>query len=233
MPVDAGIALVALGTAAYGYYQKNQAQKQANANVMPTYTIPQAEMDNQRLAQTFAGQGMNANSQTAYQNQNNEGLSTTISGMQRSGADPNAMGAAYNNFEKGNQTMAIYDDQARMQNMRNLMSQNSSMAAYNDKAWQLNSYAPWANKAQALAGQMQGDQQLITSGLNTATSAGMGAAKNLAAGDSSGTTGWTNPGGTHRATNAPIINSNPMGSGWNSPQDTGTGYQPWYVPPVA
>ena len=169
MPVTLGIvtAGIGLGTTIYGSIQKQKAQKAAAANVMPTYTIPQSQNDAMSLAESQAGNGMSAAARQQLQNNANNGLAATLNSQQRNGGDANAMSGAYNNYAEGIDKNAIYDDQARVANLRNLQTQYQNQSAYQDKAWQINDYAPWANKAQAIAGQLQGAQQWQTSGMNT------------------------------------------------------------------
>lgn len=172
--------LIGGGLAIYGAIKKNQDAKAAANNQRPTYNIPQEEYDNQRLAASQAGQGMSATSRQAYQNSADSGLATTNDAILRSGGDPNAIGNAYNNYQQGINNLSIYDDQARMNHLNSLMAQNKNMAGERDKAWQVNQYAPWADKAQALALKQQGDQQLIGQGLGIIGSGAMGAAQHFA-----------------------------------------------------
>lgn len=169
MPVTTGIitAGIGLGTTIYGAIQKQKAQKAANANVMPTYQIPQSQNDVLNLAESQAGNGMSAAARQQLQNNANSGLAATLNSQQRNGGDANAMSGAYNNYAEGIDKNAIYDDQARVANLRNLQTQYQNQSAYQDKAWQINDYAPWANRAQAIAGQLQGANQWETSGMNT------------------------------------------------------------------
>ena len=168
MPVTTGIitAGLGLGTTIYGAIQKQKAQKAANANVMPTYQIPQSQNDVLNLAESQAANGMSAAARQQLQNNANSGLAATLNSQQRNGGDANAMAGAYNNYAEGIDKNAIYDDQARVANLRNLQTQYQNQSAYQDKAWQINDYAPWANKAQAIAGQLQGANQWETSGFN-------------------------------------------------------------------
>lgn len=218
MAVSAAIALAGLGVAVYGAIQKSKAQKAANANTMPTYNIPQSEYTNLALDQSLASQGMSASSRTAYNNNANNALAETNSAILKGGGDANSIGNAYQQYNNGNANMAIYDDQARMRNLQNLINQNARMSSFQDKSWQLNNYAPWANKAQALAGQIQGDQQLMTSGFNTAVQGASGFAKSFQGGggmpdtSSIGTTGGSSGG-----------SQMPQGQGG------GSGYEPFFA----
>lgn len=166
--VTAGIGgAIGLGTTIYGMIQKNKAEKAAKANVMPQYDIQPEEQYNLDIARSQAGQGMSDASRAAYMNNAGSGLAATTNAILRGGGDANSIGNAYNKYDTGISSQAIYDDQARMQHLSNLQGAYTRMSAQKDKQWQINKYQPWANKAQALAQQLAGSQNMITSGINT------------------------------------------------------------------
>lgn len=175
--VSAGVSgAVGLGTAIYGAIQKRKAQQAAAANKMPTYNIPTEEQDALTLAGSQAGQGMSDASRQAYLNNAGSGLAATTNAILRGGGDANSIGNAYNKYETGINNQAIYDDQARMQHLSNLQGEFHRMSAQKDKQWQINQYAPWANKAQAIGQQLTGGQNMMMAGINTLGSAATTAA---------------------------------------------------------
>ena len=206
----------AIGLIAYGAIKKAQDAKAAANNTRPTYNIPQEEYDNQRLAESQAGQGMSATSRQAYQNSADSGLANTTDAILRGGGDPNGIGNAYNSYQNGINNLSIYDDQVRMQHLNGLVAQNQRMSADKDKAWQVNQFAPWADKAQALALKQQADQQLISQGVGIAGQAltmGLGGGIGLPTGGGAQKTAAPN--------NVPIDNginnfTNSWGAGSNS-----------------
>lgn len=166
--VSAGVSgAVGLGTAIYGAIQKRKAQQEAAANKMPTYSIPTEEQDALTLAGSQAGQGMSDASRQAYLNNAGSGLAATTNAILRGGGDANSIGNAYNKYDTGINNQAIYDDQARMQHLSNLQGEFHRMSAQKDKQWQINQYAPWANKAQAIGQQLTGGQNMMMAGINT------------------------------------------------------------------
>lgn len=165
MAVTAAIALAGLGLAAYGAYEKHEAMQKAKNNKMPEYQIPQEEQDNLRLAQAYANRGISSQSYQAYMNNADRGLANTNSAILKSGGDANQIGQAQDKYEQGIGNLAIYDDQARQTHLNTLMAQNARMGSFADKNYQLNQYAPWANRAQLYAGQMAGANQTIGQGL--------------------------------------------------------------------
>lgn len=177
MPVIAGLA-VSAGIGGYqmikGMSDSKKLQDQMNANVMPKYNIPQEEFDSQRLAQSMASQGMSSASREAYNQEAQAGLGGSIEALERTGAAPGTLNTAYAGYNTGQRNLAIYDDQARLSHLGELYNRNDRISAERDKQWQLNQYAPWANRAQSLAQQIAGAKTMENAGLNTLASAGTG-----------------------------------------------------------
>lgn len=175
MPVTAGLAISA-GIGGYqaikGGMDAQKLQNQLNANVMPKYTIPQTEYQNLNLAESMAGQGMSAASREAYNQNAQAGLGSSIEALERSGASPETLGTAYAGYNSGERNLAIYDDQARLRNLKELSDARARMTADQDKQWQINAYAPWANKAKALAEQIAGAKTMENAGFNALAGAG-------------------------------------------------------------
>lgn len=167
--VVAGV--VGAGTAIYGAIQKNKAAKAARNNIMPHYDIPQSEYNSLNLAESQAGQGMSDASRQQLLNNSQSGLSATQNAILRSGGSANAIAGAEDKYQQGINQNAIYDDQARMANLSRLQSAYTRMSADADKSYQINEYAPWANRAQAISQQLQSGQQTMQSGLSTLGSA--------------------------------------------------------------
>lgn len=155
------------GEIGYGLYEQNKARKAAAANIMPQYQIPGEEFQNLSLAESQAGQGMSAASrQQLYQNTaNTQGQS--IDAILRGGGDANSISNLASNTQNQLNNTAIYDDKARLANLQNLQSARARVSASRDKAYQVNQYQPWANRAQAISQQLQGSQNMINSGINT------------------------------------------------------------------
>jgi len=218
MPVTLGAigAATGLGEAIYGGIQANKLRKEANANVMPTYTIPQGVYTNQQLAEANQG-GMSAAANQAYQNQAGQGLATVAAAEMRGGASPNQLSQAYGNYEEGEGNLAQYDDKIRLSNLQTLMNANSNLDAYKDKAWQINDYSKWANKAQALAQQMGAANNMEMSGINQVGGGLMGlAAKALQPS--------TDPNVTFNPTNNPMSPISPYTPSVSSSQGSMSGW---------
>ncbi len=170
LPVSliAGAALGA-GQLAYGAAQKRKAQRAAAANVMPKYNIAPEEAQMLRQEESMAGQGMSDASREALRANTDRSQGQSIDAILRGGGNPNAISALANNTQTQLNQMAVYDDQARLQNLARLQAARARMSANRDKQYQINDYQPWANKAQAITQQLAGAQNMMTSGLNTAS----------------------------------------------------------------
>lgn len=219
MPFGGLGTLAALGIAAgiggYQTWKGSQdaaaAQNAANANIMPKYNIPQSEFENQNLAESQATQGISPQAMNAYKSAAQEGLTANATAIQRGGGDVNALAGAGGVYNRGIGQMALYDDQARMQNMANLYKQNQTMSDFKDKQWQLNEYAPWANKAQAIASQLAAANNMENAGLNTLGKTAMSGASILGGMDNetdNTKTTTTNPTTTNPAITAPVLTNN-------------------------
>lgn len=176
----AGAALGA-GQMIYGAAQKRKADAAAKANVMPEYKIPQYEQQALALEESRAGQGMSDAAREALRGNTDRALGTTIDAMLRSGGSANAIGSAAAGAQAQLNQLAVYEDQARIANLSRLQAMRARMSANMDKAYQINQYAPWANRAQAIAQQQAGAQNMFMSGMNTLSQGVLGLAGTVGA----------------------------------------------------
>lgn len=172
-------AAIAGGTSLYniiaGGSTKKNAERDAQRNVQPTYDIPQSEWDNMAISKQQAGQGLSDASLQAYLTNAQRGLSSGTNAILKGGGDANGIANLYDKYENNIGKMSLADDQLRMQHLQNLLSQNSRMSDFADKQWQLNQYAPWANKAQLNAQRMQQSNAQIGQGITGLANTAMGA----------------------------------------------------------
>lgn len=173
MPAAIVLGTVALGTAIYGGIKSAQAAKAAKANLAnrPTYT-PLPEDDSElNLAESNAATGMSDASKQALLNNNQSAQAASINAIQRNGGDANSIGSTYQAAQNGLNQNAIYDDTARQQHLNTLMgvysSYNAQRNANNDKQFQVNQYAPWADRQQLYTQQQAAGQQLMMSGISS------------------------------------------------------------------
>lgn len=168
LAVGVGSALYSVGS---GIVKNAKAKKMAKANVRPDYKIPQSIIDNQNIAESMAGQGLSDSTLAVYQSQMNRGLSSSIDAALHGGASVNNIGDIYDAFAGRVNQLALVDENMRIANLQRLISSNSVMADATDKEWQIDKYAPYADKAQAAAALKAQGAAAIDQGVNTAFSA--------------------------------------------------------------
>lgn len=172
-------AAIGAGQTAWGAIQKEKARKAAAANTMPEYEINSEEKDMLRQAQSQAGQGMSDAAREAMRSNTDRYLGTSIDAILRGGGNANAISGLAGNVQNQVNQMAVYEDQARLKNLENLQAAQARMSANKDKAYQINEYQPWANRAQAINEQMKGANNMIQSGINTFGSGLMSSISNM------------------------------------------------------
>lgn len=177
----AGAALGA-GQAIYGASQKKKAQAAAKANVMPEYNLAPEEAQMLAQAESQAGQGMSDPAREALRANNERILGTGIDAVLRGGGNPNAIGSMVGRAQAGNNQMALYEDQARIQALQRLQAARARMSSNRDKQYQINEYQPWANRAQAINEQLQGGQNMMMGGINTMSQGILGGLSNMGGG---------------------------------------------------
>lgn len=177
MAVTAVVGAVGAGLAIYGAVKKAQAEKAAKANLAnrPNYQ-PVPEDDSElNLAESQANTGMSDASRQSMQNNAENGLASSENAIMRNGGDANSISAAYDNYQQGIGRNAIYDDQARQQHIQSLLAvqnqYNQQRRSDNDKLFQVNQYAPWADRQQLYSSQIAGGQQTMQQGIGIASNA--------------------------------------------------------------
>jgi len=172
MPVTIGLGLSA-ATAIYGGIKSAQANKLAKQNLAsrPVYT-PLPEDDSAlNLAESQANQGMGANAKQALLNNSQNNTAAITNAITMGGGDANSLSNAVIKEQQGLNNLAVYDDQARQSHLGTLLSTYGQYAnqrqANADKQFQVNQYAPWADKQQLYTQQQLAGQQLLSSGLGS------------------------------------------------------------------
>ncbi len=159
-----------------GLLQKGKAKRMARANKRPVYEIQKPILDNQAIAESRAGQGMSDASRQQLNQANEKGLTSSIDAILAGGGSVNNIADLYGNYQTGTSKMALIDEDMRRQNIQQLIAQNNTLAGEQDKAWQVNVYAPYADKAQAAAALSKQGSDNIWKGVNSMISAGASAA---------------------------------------------------------
>lgn len=155
-----------------GIAQKAKAKKMARSNKRPTYEIPNAITDNQDLIESRAGQGISDATRRELTQGAERGLTGSIDAILAGGGSVNNIADLYSNYTGSLSKMALIDEEMRTKNMQNLIDQNERLAGEQDKAWQVNVYAPYADKAQAAAALTKQGTDNIWKGVNSVLGAG-------------------------------------------------------------
>lgn len=171
--VTAGLA-ISLGSAIYGGIKAGQANKLAKANLAnrPKYN-PLPEDDSAiNLAESQANQGMSAGASQALLNNSQASTASLANASLMGGGDGNTLAGIEDRSGQQLNNIALYNDQARQAHIGTLLGEYRQMAnqrqANADKQFQINEYAPWADKQQLYTQQRQAGQNMLMQGLNTA-----------------------------------------------------------------
>lgn len=166
---------VGLGEAAIGFFKEKSANKEAkklNATRPKLKDSPYLK-DQLSLAESDLSTGMSADAKTAYEQDIDRDQSSAIGAVTRLGGSPNDVGSVFAKGENGRQRLAIMKDNMRLNNINNLVRAQDASEEQRQKEFQFNEWAPWADAAQANAGQKAAGQSEIFSGLNTAAGGAM------------------------------------------------------------
>lgn len=140
-------------------------------NQRPEYAPQQGIVENQQIAESMAGRGMSDAAKQTSMNMLNRGLTSSVDAILRGGGSVNNIGDLYDSFSSGVGRMSLAEDEARFRNLNLFLRANEQMAQETEKAWQINEYAPWADKMQLNAAKAEAKNKNIWGGINTAISA--------------------------------------------------------------
>ena len=179
MPIPI-LAIAALAAAGYQIYQGEKAKKEAKnlaKTPRPEFNpeVPKGEYDALNLLQSRAGQGMSDASKNLYKQNADRGLSSTIDAIIKGGGDINSIGKAQQGYLDGLSRLSLADDAMRLQNINNFLTQQRRISDMQRQdftsQFQVNEYAPFADKMAAAAQLRTQGQQMTNAGINTAGSA--------------------------------------------------------------
>lgn len=176
MPAPAIPLILGAAQIATGFVNKGKAKREAKelAASRPDYEVSPYYQENLDLAESeLAGGGLSSRAETAYNNLNNQQFASSINAILKGGGSVNNIGEVYGANEQGRQRLALLNDQMRLSHIERLMRAREMKAGEDEKAWQINKFAPWQDKAQAVAGARQGADQQIWSGLQSVGSTAM------------------------------------------------------------
>lgn len=160
---------IGLAEGVIGLINAGKAKREAAriAAERPNYEISPLVGQDLSLAKSELANGMGTAAENSYRDLNNSQFSTSLNAILRGGGDVNSIGDLYGNNQEGRLRLAQMQDQLRLNQIQNRVRASQRMQDEQQTQWQLNEYAPWANRAQANAAARQGAQQQINAGLNT------------------------------------------------------------------
>lgn len=163
--VQGGIGLVdtALGLINKGKLDREATQLRAQR---PQYQISPLTGQDLSLAQSELASNSSAG-EKAYNAINNGQFSSSIGATLRAGGTPNDIGSIYANNQDGRLKLAQMQDNLRLARISNLLSTSGRMQDAQQTQWQLNQFAPWEDRMQALQQARLGTSQQINQGINT------------------------------------------------------------------
>jgi hypothetical protein len=179
--VTAGV--IGLGEAAVGFVNSEKAAKRAKelAATRPKLAPSPYTKDQISLAESELSTGMSGAAKTAYEQDMDKSLSTSLRTSLRMGGTPNNVGSIFANSAEGRARLAIMKDNLRLSQIRNLYEAEGTSEEERQKEFQFNQWAPWADEAQANAQAKATGQSEIFSGLSTAAGGAMRFGENQSA----------------------------------------------------
>jgi hypothetical protein len=175
--------VLGLGEAALGFVKEEKADKRAKelGATRPKLAPSPYTKDQISLAESELSTGMSGAAKTAYEQDMDKSLSTSLGTSLRMGGTPNNVGSIFANSAEGRARLAIMKDNLRLSQIRNLSEAQGTSEEERQKEFQFNQWAPWADEAQANAQAKATGQSEIFSGLSTAAGGAMRFGENQSA----------------------------------------------------
>lgn len=171
MPVTAAVigGAEAVGQAGLGLYQLYKAKQIAKNNIRPEYTPNEQILQNADLAASRANTGLSDASLALATQQNERNLSQILDAILRSGGGTNQISDLYANNSDTLLKLAALDNQLQGQNVNTFMNANAAKGGEYQSAWQINKYAPYADRAQLASNLQSNGFGNIGKGIQTGT----------------------------------------------------------------
>lgn len=155
-----------------GLFQKAKANRLAKLNVRPVYNIPDEIKRNQQMAQQMATQGMSSQQYGQQAQAIGRNATSALANAQDRRGGLATIGAIQQNTNDADLNLNVQDNNLRLNNIRNLMAQNSTLAQYKDKAFAWNKQAKFQENAAAIRALQGAGNANINTGLNSFGSLG-------------------------------------------------------------
>lgn len=170
MPFTAA-ALVTAGIGAYkaikGAGDSADAKRRGMYNLRPTYDIAPEYFANQGIASNLAQGGLPDSTKNYYQTNAERGLGSSLSASLQTGGGVNSISDLYDKFDQNNRAIASADAQQKIENIKNLMAANNSLADQKTQKWVIDKYQPYLDTAKSVAAEKAQGAGEVNSGLNS------------------------------------------------------------------
>lgn len=162
LPVTLGIAALQAGL---GTFQYLNAIKQAKNNTRPFYSIDPAYQNNINLLTNNLG--LPSSALDLFYKNIGQNTSNGINAILANGGNGNQIAGVLGNQNQNYEKLAIDDTLQRKQDLAGIIAARLQLAEQRDKAFQINQYAPYADRAAAISNQKAAGIQNIFGGLNS------------------------------------------------------------------
>lgn len=166
LPISLGIAGL---QGLLGGFQYLNAIKQAKKNQRPTYTIdPTFQQNIDTLTNTM---GLPQSALDLYYRQIGQNTNQGINAINGLGGNANDIASLIGNRNASYENIAVQDSLQKKQDIGGIIAARLQLADQKDKAFQINKYAPYADKAQAIASEKASGVQNIFGAFGSAAGA--------------------------------------------------------------
>lgn len=162
----------------HGFGQTHQAKNMIRNNPFPNMGTPQAILNNQKLAEQQANQGLPSEQYNLAKENIMGSQASAIKMAQDRGDALGAISSVQNNTNNALGNLAVANANARIQNRIRLMNQNNVTGGYQQQAWDWNKRQRYMQNAAAATALMGAGRQNIWGGIDKV----LGGATNAASG---------------------------------------------------
>lgn len=176
-PVGAGIeAVLGLGQTITNLINQGKTKREAEelARSRPQYKIDPSYAQSNSLAESeLSSGGLSSKAEAAYDTLNNQQFGASLGAILHAGGSVNNVADLYGNNESGRTRLALLNDQMRVGQIDRLIKTRQELSEQGDKAWQINTFAPYMDKVVANGIARQKADQGLWQGLSTIGAAGI------------------------------------------------------------
>jgi hypothetical protein len=160
---------IAGAQALLGGFQYLNAINQAKKNIRPTYSIDPSYQYNVDILKNTMGLPQSA--LDLYYKNIGQNTNQGINGILSSGGNANQIASLVNGQNQNYENIAVQDALQRKQDINGILGAQTALAEQKDKAWQLNFFDPYKDRAQAISAEKTAGLNNIFGGLNSVSGA--------------------------------------------------------------